>query len=310
MAQFNQPMNGWVGIQKTGDSSISNSLTLNETRYLLATDVTPLNPVNKTFLPCMNVSQYEGIFCQDGKTGVISVRGYVDPKGMNAGSQGLMDYKFMNSLVLGGTLDYPDLFAVCVNNGDTSRIFDACRINSIAMSQMATGGPVNVEISFLSAAPDSADIVGYTESTFSAPTLKYGQIFDRSSTSVSTGLTDTTMWSLQIMRQAEHDFSFNATNTVINDMYPSDIRSQNFRGSLNVIQRDRAGTVISDSGSVTITLGNGSTPLSQANGKTVMLCYVQQQNLVKNIRVGSANYINNEFQLVRPSAGGVPIVFS
>lgn len=258
--------------------------------------ISPLNPDNNSYPAVVNATSYPSQAVPGKKTPSIGLTAGYKASWASAGL-------FNGLIALVGTDNLTNKYAIGVKDDRSTslRTWDWSRCSMLQFSQTAGGGPVMVQMEFMSRWGDSEMPNGSTlfdgevtpsTTTFSGPATDAGQLIDTSKVGF-TGLTNVRSWTLTLLRGQVHNGYQDKT------LYCKDIVSTMFSGVFSVDQ-DPNGTQVSNTGSVTIAIGPAST-----TGSITIAMSLKRDDHSYPEDVGLGN-ITSRYSLIDLSAGGSP----
>lgn len=290
------PFLGYNALKYISGDAASTTGTL----FIPVTRTVPLNPDNNAYPGVINVTSYPSARVKGKKTPSVSMTAPYKASWVSA--------NLINGLVgLVGTDNLTNKYAIGVKDDRSGglRTWDWSRCSMVQFSQQAIGGPIMVQMDFMSrwgdgempnnTLLDDGETTPAT-TTFSSPATDAGQDMDTSKVSFS-GLTNVRSWTLTLMRGQVHNCFIDKT------YYCKDIVSTMFSGVFSVDQ-DLNGTLISDTGTATITIGPAST-----TGSITVAMALARDNHTYPEDIGLGN-LTSVYSLINLSTGGNPCVIA
>ncbi len=207
----------------------------------------PINPTNQAYPSVVNSSSYPSVTVSGKKSPRVALSMCAHSTWFTAAN--------LNDLIqtLDSEGDTPD-FAVCLYENSTltynnyasagRRVYDGSKCESISIFQNAMGGPIGVEVSFVSKYGDSEQT---TPTTFTSFATLSGNLFSVANVTFGTA-TLVRSWRLNLFRGQGHVYFLDGT------LYPSEVASGMFSGSLTLEQSPKG---VAPSTSEVVTVASG-----------------------------------------------------
>ena len=258
------PYEGFVGCLKTDGSAAGDVISTGTQRNILCTRAVPVNNLGNAYPGVINAVTFASVRVKGKRRPAASLSTCYKP--YNSG-EGWCDRFLFNSLIniapnRGNTdrfcLNFVDIDYNTGSKVAIDYLWDWSRCYRIRMSQVGTGGPLMMQLDFLSRFAD-IDFYGATlpdgEVLGSAPVFSFpdpdaGELVSVADV-VFSGFTNVTTWTLDFIRGQGYEDYIDGT------LYPKDVASTMFTGSLVITQSVAEAVFVADKGPASIFIGPG-----------------------------------------------------
>lgn len=276
---------GWGVLKKTDPTSGGGAIAHDAEVTIPSMVFNPRDPYNNVYVPVVNKSAYPSTMVLGKHTPSVGIR--------TVARTSFVTKSYLESLLL--TTDAngdTDQWCIAMNDGVTTRKWGKSRCAALSLAGNGMGGPLALELGFLTADPASTESVS-TPSTVVGTVLNSAMV-DFGASTPPTGIRS---WRLNLLRGVAYDMFMGGKT-----LYPDDTSCGMLGGTLD-LEFSPGGANIPSS-TFTLRMYTG-TPASPTLHLTLALA-LNLDEPVLTVDTGFGNQVNT-YTLIDTGAGGCPV---